>query len=164
MLTSNVLARSPLLANLPPESLTHLASTLGLADRITFAGQQEAALKWAALRSAEVFALPSHTENYSVATVEALACGVPVLLSRKVNTWREIIDDGAGLAASDDEEGVKDLFRRWYELPSEVRQFMRENARQCYLRRFQLDAFVERFLETLRVALNDPGLKFPVCA
>ncbi len=53
-------------------------------------------LKWGALHAAEVFVLPSHQENFGIAVVEALACGKPVLISDKVNIWREIAADGAG--------------------------------------------------------------------
>ncbi len=54
-------------------------------------------LKWGAFRAAEAFVLPSHQENFGIAVVEALACGKPVLISDKVNIWREIVEDGAGL-------------------------------------------------------------------
>jgi glycosyltransferase involved in cell wall biosynthesis len=138
-------------------SLSQLASGLGVAERIHWIGQLRGASKWGALRSAEVFVLPSHTENYSVATVEALACGVPVLLSERVNTWREIIEDGAGLVAPDDEAGTAKLFIRWQSLTSEDKRIMRLNARRCYLRRFQLDRFVENFIRTLRDSVNHPN-------
>ena len=56
-------------------------------------------LKWGALHAAEAFILPSHQENFGIAVVEALACGKPVLISDKVNIWREIEADGACLVA-----------------------------------------------------------------
>jgi glycosyltransferase involved in cell wall biosynthesis len=41
-------------------------------------------------RAADLFILWSHKENFSHVTVEALACGVPVFLSRNVDIWRDI--------------------------------------------------------------------------
>ena len=58
-------------------------------------------MKWGALRAAEVFLLPSHQENFGIAVAEALAAGVPVLISNKVNIWREIEADKAGIVAED---------------------------------------------------------------
>ena len=60
-------------------SLQGLAAGLGIGDRVTWMGPLYGDLKWGALREAEVFALPSHNENFGISVVEALACGVPVL-------------------------------------------------------------------------------------
>ena len=54
------------------------------------------ALKWGALRAAEVFVLPSHQENFGIAVAEALSVGLPALISNKVNIWRELESDRAG--------------------------------------------------------------------
>jgi hypothetical protein len=71
------------------------------------------AAKWGALYGCEAFVLPSHQENFGIAVVEALACGKPVLISDQVNIWREIVEDGAGIAEADTEEGVEKLLRRF---------------------------------------------------
>ena len=42
-------------------------------------------LKWGAFRAAEIFVLPSHQENFGVVVAEALAVGLPALISNKVN-------------------------------------------------------------------------------
>ena len=55
---------------------------------------------------AEAFVLPSHQENFGIAVVEALACGVPVIISDKVNIWPEIAQDEAGIVKADTAEGT----------------------------------------------------------
>ena len=50
--------------------------------RVHWTGMLEGDLKWGAFHAAEAFVLGSHQENFGVAVVEALACGVPVLISR----------------------------------------------------------------------------------
>ncbi len=70
----------------------------GLAGRTSFTGMLTGAEKLAAFRDAALFVLPSSSENFGIAVVEAMACGTPVLVSDRVNIWREIVEDGAGLA------------------------------------------------------------------
>jgi glycosyltransferase involved in cell wall biosynthesis len=89
------------------------AEALGIAHRITWLGMLQGNVKWSAFYAAEVFVLPSHHENFGVVVVEALACGKPVLISNKVNIWREIEADGAGFVADDTQAGTDDLLNRW---------------------------------------------------
>ena len=49
------------------------------------------------LADAYCFALPSYSENFGIAIVEAMACGLPVAISDKVNIWSEVAQAGAGL-------------------------------------------------------------------
>jgi len=66
-------------------------------DRVTFAGMLRGAYKNAAFEIAEMFVLPSYSENFGIAVVEAMASGLPVIVSDRVNIWREIVDATAGL-------------------------------------------------------------------
>lgn len=80
---------------------------------VTFTGPLWDDEKWGALAAAEAFILPSHQENFGIAVVEALACGVPALISNKINIWREVVSDGAGFAEDDTVEGTVRLLTRW---------------------------------------------------
>ena len=130
-----------------------LASGLGLSGRITWTGMLTGPAKWAALQVAEVFALPSHQENFGIAVVEALAMGVPVLISDKVNIWREIVAAGAGLANTDTADGMLAALQQWLALSQAQRHEMRLSAAACYQRHFDMGAAARRLIETMSAHL-----------
>ena len=125
------------------------AARLGMAERVTFTGMLSGDLKWSALQAAEVFVLPSHQENFGIAVVEALAMGVPVLISDKVNIWREIVADEAGMAEADTPDGTTKLLRRWLALDTQARLQMKLQAAGCYQRHFHMSAAAQRLLDTI---------------
>lgn len=55
-----------------------------LQDRIKLVGMLTGDAKLAAFSDADIFALPSHSEGFSIATLEALISGIPSLLSDRV--------------------------------------------------------------------------------
>jgi glycosyltransferase involved in cell wall biosynthesis len=132
-------------------ALSAQATALGISSRITWSGMLTGSLKWGAYLAAEVFILPSHAENFGLVVAEALACGLPVLLSDKVNIWREIIADGAGLAANDDVAGTTSLLERWLALPAREKETMRSKAKQCFVNRYEIGNVAESMIEMLRV-------------
>jgi glycosyltransferase involved in cell wall biosynthesis len=120
------------------ENLNYRAAELGIAPKVTWTGMLSGTMKWGALRSAEVFVLPSHQENFGIAVAEALAAGTPTLISNKVNIWREIESDVAGIVADDTLEGTRQLFQSYVELSEEKRLAMRTAALDCFAQRFEI--------------------------
>ena len=132
--------------------MKELARQLGLERRVTWTGMLTGDLKWGSLAAAEAFILPSHQENFGISVAEALACGVPVLISNKVNIWREIAKDHAGLVENDDLAGTVRLLQGWFGLTLEDQRQMRANAAGCFTRRFD----ITRTAEALTALLGRP--------
>jgi len=63
--------------------LRRLASRLGIAERVIFIDALYDEAKWAAYRDADVFVLPSQNENFGNSAGEAVAAGVPVILTNR---------------------------------------------------------------------------------
>jgi glycosyltransferase involved in cell wall biosynthesis len=76
--------------------LRDLARRLGLAERCRWLGFLEGEAKWQALRQAHWFVLPSASENFGIAAIEALAAGTPPILSPEVAIAEQIEAAGAG--------------------------------------------------------------------
>jgi glycosyltransferase involved in cell wall biosynthesis len=77
-------------------ALRELAQAHDVADRIIFTGLLTGADKLAALAVADVFALPAVGEGFSMAVLEAMACGLPVILTPGCH-FPEAAQAGAGL-------------------------------------------------------------------
>jgi len=133
-------------------NLRNQAAGLNLTDRVVFTGMLQGNMKQGAFASADAFVLPSHQENFGISVVEALAAGVPVLISNRVNIWREIDADRAGYIESDDLEGTSRLLQRWIDTSSAERDAIRRNARRCFEQRFKIDRAVDSLLQIL----NEP--------
>ena len=98
----------------------------------------EGDVKWGALRAAEAFVLPSHQENFGIAVVEALACGVPVIISDKVNIWPEIAQDQAGIVKADTAEGTYQGMAAFLAMGPEERLQMIRNGVDCFRGRYEM--------------------------
>ena len=132
--------------------LEAIALKAGIADRLIWTGPLKDDLKWGAFHAADAFALTSHQENFGVAVTEALACGLPVLISDKVNIWREVEADGAGLVGSDDLAGSQDLLQRWAAMsPAEVAA-MRIAAKQSFERQFDVRSSSRQLVQVLEAS------------
>jgi glycosyltransferase involved in cell wall biosynthesis len=132
--------------------LRRQVSRLNLTDRVVFTGMLQGAMKQGALASVDAFVLPSHQENFGISVVEALAAGVPVLISNRVNIWREIDADRAGYVASDDLMGTTRSLQRWIDTSLAERETIRQNARQCFQQRFEVNHAADSLLQIL----NEP--------
>jgi glycosyltransferase involved in cell wall biosynthesis len=108
-------------------------------------------LKWGAFHASDVFILPSHQENFGVAVAEALGCGLPALISDKVNVWREIEADGAGLVAADTVDGTEKNLLRWLELDPAARDAMRAQATLTFKARFRIETMVSALTALLEM-------------
>ncbi|MCM8732550.1 glycosyltransferase [Hephaestia sp. GCM10023244] len=113
---------------------------LHLEDRVHFPEMLQGDQKWGAFRGCEAFVLTSHQENFGVVVAEALACAKPVLISDKVNIWREVAADKAGLVEPDTHEGSCRLLARFLGLECSERKRMGERARESFLARFTIEA------------------------
>jgi glycosyltransferase involved in cell wall biosynthesis len=82
-------------------SLKSLGEELGVSSNVTWVGHTTGSDKTALLAQATAFVLPSVNENFGIAPVEALAAGVPVILTRGVAIHREVEAHEAGIIADD---------------------------------------------------------------
>jgi len=77
--------------------LRKLIERCGVQDRVTFAGAVHGDDKVALLRAATIFVLPSYSENFGIAVLEAMAVGCPVVVTPEVGLADVVRRHQAGL-------------------------------------------------------------------
>src|SRR6185295_4164336 len=86
---------------------------LGISDRVLFTGMLAGADRVAALAEAVLFAAPSFHENFGVAVVEAMAAGLPVIISDHVYIHHDVSGAGAGAVVPLDVDALVRELDRW---------------------------------------------------
>jgi glycosyltransferase involved in cell wall biosynthesis len=104
------------------ESLTpglqRQAHAAGIADRVEFAGYVEGAAKEKLLAEAGVLVLPSVSENFGNAVLEAMAHGCPVVVTKDVGLAQDIQASGAGVVADGDATSLARAIRSLLDDPA----------------------------------------------
>jgi glycosyltransferase involved in cell wall biosynthesis len=88
------------------------AVALGVGERVHLTGMLDGETRRAALGAANAWVLPSRTENFGTAVVEALAAGVPTVISTAVNLAPDLQAAEAALVVPVDAGRVADALTR----------------------------------------------------
>jgi len=88
------------------QNVKELIAKLGIENKCIFLGMVKGQDKLSVFQDAEMFVLCSYSENFGMAVVEAMACGIPVIVSDKVGIFREIKEKKAGVVVKCNQESV----------------------------------------------------------
>lgn len=113
-------------------------SALGIESRVTFAGMLRGNEKWAALRAATVFLLPSYSEGFSIAVLEAMGAGIPVIVSRQCY-FPEVETSGSGWVIEVEATSLSRALRECLALSASELAMLGTNGRRLVKSRFQWD-------------------------
>jgi len=124
----------------------------GLTERVHMLGPLHGKAKWEAFSAASCFALPSHQEGFSIAITEALACGVPVVITKNCH-FGEVAEAGAGCVVELDDEAIAGAFGKILN-DEDVRRSMSAAARELVATRFSCHTMGRMVLDAYERALS----------
>jgi glycosyltransferase involved in cell wall biosynthesis len=133
--------------------IRRLVRSKGLEQHTLFLGMTTGEDKLALLADADVWALPSYSENFGLAVVEAMACGVAVVISNRVNIHRDVATARAGAVIDCDAQQLTDTLRRLLNNPAE-RRSMGQCGRALVASRFTWESSADKLVQAYRAILS----------
>jgi glycosyltransferase involved in cell wall biosynthesis len=100
-----------------------------------FTGALEGEAKSAALANAELFVLPTHSENFGLVVAEALAHGCPAVVTKGA-PWAELVSAQCGWWLELTDEGLFQILVAAMSLPAVERRAMGERGRNLVRERY----------------------------
>ena len=127
---------------------------LGLEGQFIFTGALNDDEKWAAYARADLFVLPTYSENFGIVVAEALWAGVPVITT-KGTPWKELEDRKCGKwidlptegSNSSDWPALVSALECMMSMPAGERRQMGENGRQLVDEKYTWDAVVKAMVK-----------------
>ena len=135
------------------EELGSLAKELGLADSVLFVGSVRGSLKRRVLAGADLFVLPSFSEGFSMAILEAAAAGLPVLLTKQCN-FSELARAGGAMETRPDQEACQEDLRRLMSMTPTDRRLMGARGRALIYRDYTWSKVASSMLGVYRWVLG----------
>lgn len=129
------------------------AVELGVQNHVVFTGMLDVRAKWSALRRAHVFVLASYSEGLSVATLEALSAGTPVIVSEACHMG-EVADVDCGWQIPTDVVALESALRNSLESSNAEQVARASNARRLATTRYGWDAVCAQMAELYACVLG----------
>lgn len=129
-------------------------NTLNLIGKVLFTGLVKGKQKMEILADADIFCLPSFQENFGIAVAEAMAAGLPVVISDQVNIHSEISDANAGIVTRCDSDEVAGALLKLINNDT-LRNEMGQNAKKLVFDKFTWDKIAEEMVGTYKKIIEE---------
>jgi glycosyltransferase involved in cell wall biosynthesis len=126
--------------------LRRLAERLGIADAVLWTGFLGGDDKLAAMAAATLFVLPSRSENFGIALAEAMAAGLPCVMSNQVGIAVDAKENDAALVGPCEVAPLAAAMRRLLD-DAELQHRLGNNARRLVEERFSLEAMSDSLVK-----------------
>lgn len=127
------------------EELERQAAALRLGGEVVFEGALAGEAKAAAYREADLFVLPTHSENFGIAVAEAMAHGLPVITTQGA-PWKVLEEEGCGWWTPVSVEGIAAALEDAIYRNDEELVAMGARGRQVVMERFSWDGIAQEMI------------------
>lgn len=139
--------------------LQNLVAKYGLGDRVSFVGFVSGTDKDLLLQGADIFALPSHSENFGIAVAEAMVAGLPVIVTPGVQIAPAIAAVQAGFVVEGEIASLTEAIARLIDAP-QLRSQMGENARNLAMQKYSWGAIASQLINYYSALVEQKSVDF----
>ena len=132
--------------------LKQMVSQAGVQDIISFVGGVYGEDKWNLFRKADVFILPTFSENFGIAIAEALASGTPVITT-KGTPWEDLAKYGCGWYTEIGTMPTVNALKDFLQLDEKTLERMGRNGRRLIEEKYSTQAMADEMMELYRTLL-----------
>lgn len=122
-------------------------------NNTTFTGMLTGNEKLAALSAADIFVLPSYSEGFSISVLEAMACGLPVVITKQCN-FPEVEKVGAGKVIDADAGCLSKVLIELLDNPG-LCKVLGDNGKRLVMRKFTWDKVADKMINAYKEILKD---------
>jgi glycosyltransferase involved in cell wall biosynthesis len=115
-------------------------------NKVIFTGMLTGYKKLVVLSGVDIFVLPSYSEGFSMTILEAMICGLPVIITHQCN-FPEVTQHNAGIIINPEMNELAEAMIKLLENPS-LAEKMGENGKKLILEKFTWDRVADRMIET----------------
>lgn len=134
-------------------SLKKKALELGIEKMVNFCGGVYGDKKWNLYRNADVFVLPTYSENFGIVVGEALACGTPVITT-KGTPWEELETEKCGWWTEISTNGITQALHDFLLLTEEELEVMGKRGRKLIEDKYSTTIIASQ-MKRLYIQLHD---------
>jgi glycosyltransferase involved in cell wall biosynthesis len=104
------------------------------------------------LHASDIFVLPSYLDSWAMVVIEAMACGLPVIVSENTGAKDAVTEDSGFIIPIDDEDALMDKILYFYNNRAEIERMGKNAAR--VVQKYTWDNYykqVNDFIDTIKV-------------
>ncbi len=122
-------------------------------DKVIFSGMLLGRDKIAAFQDSDLFVLPSYSENFGIAVVEAMYFGLPVIITKNVGISPSVEQWQAGIVIEKDKRQLVDAILKILNNPALAKK-MGQKGKQLAVTEFSWPEIAEKFIEGYNKLIN----------
>ena len=137
------------------KTVKELIGKTNISDKVIIPGPLVGKSKLEAYVDADLFVLPSYSENFGMAVIEAMACGCPVVLTNKVGIHETISANELGLVSETNVKSLKSCLNRVL-LDGKLQKKFSKSAKEYVIKHFSSNSISSEILSKFKDILKDP--------